>query len=291
MQRNLVLGVIAVLVLIITVSTTASKKNKTAAQVPLTMYVTSNVPYTIAASNKFTNDLALIREKADFLVHLGNIQNVTRTYCELPQYLEVSALLMESEIPSFVVPGENDWVNCPDPQKGLQRWTNTFAKFDNNFKHTMHIDYQKNRMENFAFVEDGVLFLSVHVVGGRPTSYDEFQSRMTDNINWVHAMYKVHGDDVRAVVVLGNARPGLPQHNDFFAKLSSFLATTGKPILYVHGNMGNNGVEIHRPFDGYTNMVAVQAPIGGAAPPLPITIGFGEQPFTIGGLNVPYLRV
>ncbi|GKY91704.1 hypothetical protein MPSEU_000142200 [Mayamaea pseudoterrestris] len=286
-RRCLIFVAIAVLVFIVTISATVARKNNKASEVPLTIYVTSDVPYAVADQKKFIHDLGLIKTKANYIVHLGNIQNVSETNCGLAQYMEVAAMLEETKIPTFIVPGEDDWANCPDQHIGFARWNNTFAKFAHKTGSRMKVDYQQRRLENFAFVEKNVLFLSVHVIGGKPTTYSEFLSRMKDNMNWIRGMYKLHAEEVSGVVIFGNAAPGLVQLQDFFDSMASLLGPTGKTVLYIHSNSGSSGVSLHKPF-GYSNMVTIQAPVGGKQPPLPISIGSGKHLFSIGGLDVPY---
>ena len=199
-------------------------------------------------------------------------------------------MLEETKIPTFVLPGKNDWANCPDPELGFERWANTFVRFahKSSASHSMEIDYQQHRMENFAFLQNGVLFMGVHVIGGRPTTYDEFESRMKDNMSWIKAMYTLQADEIKGVMVFGNAAPGLIQLEDFFNGMAAFFGPTGKSVLYVHANTGTGGVSIHKPFGAYSNMVAIQAPTGGKQPPLAITIGNGKHLFSMGGLDVPY---
>lgn len=285
-RRNIALAAVGILVFIITISTAiARKKQAMALDNHLNIFVTSDVPFATVEQKKFIRDLDMIRNQADFLFHLGNIQNVSLTGCDLPPYVELSAMLQESKIPSFIVPGENDWANCPDPQAAFERWSNTFVNFPHRAGR-IEIDYQQNRMENFAFQDKGVLFIGLHVIGGRPTSYDEFGSRMNDNLAWMKAMYNVYSEDISGIVIFGNAAPGLLQLKEFFDSMSSFLGPTGKPTLYVHSNSGTGVVNIYRPFT-YSNLVAVQAPMGGKQPPLKITIGSGKHVFSIGGLDVP----
>jgi hypothetical protein len=290
-RRNIILAVVGMLVFVVSVSTAVAKRKKAkamASDIPLTIFITSDSPYTFPEHKQLAHDLGTIQMKADFLVHLGNIQNVTVSQCALAQYSEVSGMLQESKIPTFMVPGENDWVNCPDQQVGFERWANTFVRFAHKSGPKMEIDYQQHRMENFAFQQKGVLFLGIHVVGGRPTTYSEFTSRMSDNVAWIQAMYNLYAAETNGVVVFGNAAPGLLQLQDFFDTMASFLGPTGKPILYVHANSGSGGVDIHKPFIDYSNIVTIQAPIGGKQPPLPIIIGSGKHLFSIGGLDVPY---
>jgi hypothetical protein len=88
-------------------------------------------------------------------------------------------------------------------------------------------------------------------------------------------------DNVRAIVLFGNARPG-PAQEPFFQGVSSTMKDYKLPVVYIHANVGNGKVEEYYPFEESSQMLAVQVPDGGNNPPLRVTIGFGERPFLVG---------
>ena len=95
--------------------------------------VTSDVPIKSPDEHQLVEDLKGLSSTAEFLVHLGNIQNASLTNCEAERYEEVADVFMESPVPVFVLPGEEDWNNCPDQDDGWYAWVDNFMKFDRNF--------------------------------------------------------------------------------------------------------------------------------------------------------------
>ena len=99
----------------------------------LTFYITSDVPFDSDEEKKLAKELTKLSKRADFLVHLGSIQDPEVTQCEPEQYEKVAKILLESPVPVFVVPGEQDWPNCPDQDEAWYHWLDNFLKFETNF--------------------------------------------------------------------------------------------------------------------------------------------------------------
>lgn len=249
----------------------------------VTFYVTSDVPYDASEEQTLSKDLTTLSTYDDpFLVHLGNIQESRVTLCQSSRYADVANMLQNSPLPVFVLPGEEDWSNCPNPESAWNTWYDTFKNFDLEFDKPFEVERHVDREENFAFVKQGVLFIGVHVVNGRIVDKIDQQARNAANFDWIFKRVTEYQDDVRAIVVFGNARPGHPQNQAFFDNTVSFLDVFGLPSVYVHSNPGNAGVEEYSPFANSKNVVAVQAQSGGLDPPLRINVGFGKRPFIVG---------
>jgi hypothetical protein len=248
----------------------------------VSFYVTSNVPYSASEEDKMVKDLTAISTYGSpFMVHLGNIQESRVTLCQSSRYTDVAEMLQNSPMPMFVLPGEEDWSNCPDPNAAWDSWYEAFAYFDSNFDKPFQVQRRVDREENFAFVNEGVLFIGVHVVNGRIVDEIDQEARNAANFDWIFKRVQENENDVRAIVVFGNARPGHPQNEDFFTKIVSFLDVFGIPAAYIHGNSGDGGVE-EVAFKNAKNVVSVQAQNGGQAAPLRITVGSGKRPFIVG---------
>jgi hypothetical protein len=248
----------------------------------VSFYVTSNVPYSASDEDKMVKDLSTLSTYGNpFMVHLGNIQESKVTLCQSSRYSDVAEMLKNSPMPMFVLPGEEDWSNCPDPNAAWNSWSESFSYFDSNFNKPFPVQRSVDRTENFAFVNQGVLFIGVHVVNGRIVDEIDQEARNAANFDWIFKRVNESQNDVRAIVVFGNARPGHPQNEDFFTKIVSFLDVFGLPSAYVHGNSGNGGVE-EVAFPDSKNVISVQAETGGQAPPLRIIVSFGKRPFIVG---------
>lgn len=113
----------------------ASSTSKTGSndEEAVTFYITSDSPLDSDEEKTLANQLTKLSKRADFLVHLGNIQDSDVTQCASDQYEKVSNILLESPVPVYIVPGEEDWPNCPDQDQGWYNWVDNFGLFDTNF--------------------------------------------------------------------------------------------------------------------------------------------------------------
>jgi hypothetical protein len=261
-------------------ASSASSSNSQANDEPLTFYVTSNAPYKSEADTlAFRDELATLpADAAPFVVHLGNIQNSAVTLCPPVTYLAAKSLLLISPIPMLLLPGEHDWNDCPFPATSWQTWQHFFTQFEDNFSHNFSVQRPADRLENFAMVQNNVLILGLHLVGGRVDDTAEWHRRHVDDVQFVQDQVSQNGN-VRAVVLLGNARP-CPQTSEFFTTVKSTLQSLQKPVVYIHANSGIGNVEQYSPFSDVSNVMAVQAPLGGENPLLRVSVGFGSSPFT-----------
>ncbi len=215
--------------------------------------------------------------RSDFIVHLGDIAaGVSSNYDE--SYYQRVALILSTghEVPTFVVPGDNEWNDQPDPDTAWIYWTRNFLRFDERFDFGPNVARAPGREENFAFVLRGVLFVGINQVGGRVHDEAEWASRLDDNGQWV-SQHLEQQHDIHAAVVFAQAAAG-----GFDGRfLKSFRAAAkrfGKPILYLHADG-------HRWFvhegDWEPNVVHVQVDrVNPQFPPVRITVTADEeQPF------------
>ena len=60
------------------------------------------------------NDIRKIPNEAEFVVHVGYM-NKARSSCYKEKHAEVRRILHTSVAPLFIIPGDNDWNNCQNP--------------------------------------------------------------------------------------------------------------------------------------------------------------------------------
>lgn len=289
-RRRICIGVIvsAILVGIIAtvVGTTVPRESGTAAAIidpnDIKFYVTADVPYDAGEEAKIIRDLQSLPGDADFVVHLGNIQDAAVTLCPQTAYISARAILRNSPVPVFALPGPNDWNNCPNPETSLGDWQDNLGNFERNFVHSFGVSHQMGNDENFGFLTKGVLFIGLHLVGGRKHDKEAWRVRHAKNVRWVEEQLStVPQDNYRALVFLANARPS-QQHDDFFAEIFADINNLGKPVLYIHANAGSGVFEQYQPFKESSNLIAVQVQSGGPNPPLRVAVGNGKNPFVFG---------
>jgi hypothetical protein len=255
---------------------------------PVTFLVATDTPHTPEQEKKLKQDLATASKKASFAVHLGNIQDPKVTNCTDETYVHVASLLEDaSPLRMFVVPGQQDWNDCPDPDAAWTSWTDNFELLDEKWRgvgnvEDIHMYRQKHIFENWGFVEQGVLFLGLHIVNGQVPDAAEFADRNDYNYRWVMGMSIEHRMSIRAVVVFGNGYEELPENKQLFDRLKHFWASYEHPSLYVHSWKGTEATGTYGLFFADLDPVpAVRVKNDPKKGPVLITVGFGENPFTL----------
>jgi hypothetical protein len=234
-----------------------------------------DVPYALEEDELLPRQIAELPEESEFVVHLGDIKT-GRSPCDEAVYVKVSSMLAKSVPRLFIIPGDNEWNDCPDPDAAWELWEKYFQRFDERWPHSFGVFRQLEREENFSFLRGGVLFIGLNLVGGRVHDADEWKRRHAENLEWTRRNLRRFGDQAASVVVFGHAKPNR-KHDDFFTPFVEDAARFEKPILYLHGD-GHRWIH-DRPFDA-KNILRVQVDQGGIAPPVLITITDDpEEPF------------
>ena len=201
-----------------------------------------------------------------------------------------------SPLTVFILPGEEDWNNCDDPDDAWDAWMSTFELYNQRWDSSSIVDgesvqvyREKYQLENWGFVAKGVLFLGVHIVNGIVPDQFEFRQRNKLNIEWIKGMSKHHEAVIRAVVICGNAQPGHSTNAGFFSNLDLFLRNYTKPALYVHTapSIGSNtyintmAAKYYQPFKDLPSLMAAQVEKTPDNLPVRIQVGVGDNPFTV----------
>lgn len=179
-------------------------------------------------------------------MHVGDLRYAAvGLICRRAEYEDAARLLNYSHAPVFVIKGDNDWTDCPNPQDGLRYWHDNFEGFEGkHWNHNFDIRRQENRPDNFAFVHKGTLFMGLNIIGGDRTSasYVEWTERLSSEADWVIQMISEYveeqGDAVGRIVMFGHANPN-HLHNEFFTPLRRYIRDSldnSIPMLYLNGD-------------------------------------------------------
>lgn len=238
-------------------------------------YAMGDVPYAPAEDEQLPRQIEEIPDDAQFVVHVGDIKRGS-VPCDESVYNKVFAMLAQSKAPVFIIPGDNEWNDCGDPEQAWHLWEKYFQRFDRRWMHRLPVYRQLEREENFSFVTGGVLFIGLNLVGGRVHDSEEWQTRHAQDLEWTRRNLSVFGDDVSSLVIFGHANPN-QKHQDYFEPFQEDAQRFGKPVLYLHGD-GHRWIH-DRPFSA-DNILRVQVDQGGIAPPLKVTVTPAvEEPF------------
>ena len=203
---------------------------------------------------------------SEFFVHLGDIKSGSAP-CVESWYQGVAGQLGGLAVPTFVVPGDNEWADCADPAVGWQYWMDNFFQIEDRFCAPPSVSRQSVRPENFSFVEDGVLFIGINLIRGFVAEGEE-PARLQDNADWVSDRLSTLGPSVRAAVIFAQAAPFT---NPFSDQFESAATDFGKPVLYLMGD-GHFWID-DRPYPSTQNIRRIQVERGFAGnPPIEVTV-------------------
>lgn len=188
-------------------------------------------------------------EDIEFMIHLGDIRMAgPKRPCLRSEYENVASLLRLSPVPVFIILGDNDVHDCPDPEEGLQLWRSSFANFESTYwNHTFQVHRPLEHPENFVFQHKNVLFIGVNIVGERTNdeNIEMVTQQLTEQVNWVMDVIRqyqieciVEKKMVGRVVLFYHANPG-PHTRPFFKPLRHFIGNDLNytvPILFMNGD-------------------------------------------------------
>ena len=133
--------------------------------------VVSDTPYNSLDRNLLSEDLSSLPPDVEFVVHLGDVSLAAASGCATSVYEEAAETMRASSAPVLVLPGNDDWNDCPDPGAAWKDWKTNLNRFEDNFDDApTNVERQFERSENFSFLRGGVLFVGVHLTGGKERS-------------------------------------------------------------------------------------------------------------------------
>lgn len=281
-RRRIIMGSAGLLALCIVVSVLVVQGNPkssfargTAGGDTVNFYVIADEPYDLSNIRQLTRELENLPSDAEFLIHLGNANGDSQSRCQEYGYERAASILKESPVPTFVIPGDKDWVRCNSPVRALELWSQNLGMFDTKFEDSdkFNVVHQEGREENFAFLHKGVLFLSVHIVDTE-TDATEWTTRHERNVMWTKE--QLNRDGYRSVVIFGHAPPSSKQ-GEYFWPVIDQLKATNIPVLYLHANTEGGEFEEYHPFGEAENFSAVQMEKKGLEAPMRVTVWGGKK--------------
>lgn len=241
----------------------------------LTFSVMGDTPYSASDARTLQRQLANLNTESVFAVHLGDIKTGIMP-CAENWYRHVADILRQSPKRLFIIPGDNEWNDCFDPEEAWTLWTRYFLRFDAQWPSSIHVVRDERHRENFAFVSNGVLCVGLNLVGGTVLDPIAWSVRDRDAIQWIETQWRHKKQPVSHLVIFGHALPDR-NHRTFFLMLNRMAHSFEKPILYIHGD-GHNWRQEH-PFLA-DNIWRVQVAQGGRANPITVTVtNDPEEPF------------
>ena len=269
-------------------------------EVAFSFYAMGDVPYAPWEERELARQIADLKSDTDpnalFTVHLGDIQKPSKTMCSVDHFDKIKNILADGPLPTFVLAGDNDYLECPNTQDAWDTYLDTFVQFENEWSgSTLNVD-RRNRdrsvpggREMFAFLEEGILFVSLALLNMKNRRPDDlFRARLAVSTSWLKTnLKKYKGDGIRGVVLLSHAEKSANLKPYLFNELKATFKEAGVdvPILYICGDAHRFNINrgLYWPQFNY-----VQVDRGACADPLLIEVS-GAQPLTETDFRSQYL--
>ena len=184
----------------------------------------------------------------------------------------------------------SDWDDCPNRKTAWKLWEKHFLGFENNWNGTEKfapfqgsvVQRQSIRKENFAFVTHGVLFFSLHWLGGASGANDSrTAARMAHNNAWIEEQDMKHKANIengriRAVIIAGHALTRSQSSLNTLQVIKDSFEGYDIPVIFFKGD--KHTFEVCESFlgIGWENFKIVQVDQGGNAPPVRVSV-LGEE--------------
>lgn len=202
---------------------------------------------------------------AKFMIHVGDIKSGSDP-CDEQSYTDVAAQLLKLNVPTFIVPGDNEWNDCQEPDKAWQFWVSTFLNFEQQWNIEWEVIHQPEQKENLVFLYHDVLFIGINLVGGRIHDQTQWDEKISNDLDWLK--FCLNNIESGAAVVFAQANPD-EKHTGFVNGFKALARNYSKQILFIHGD-GHKWL-YENPWL-VPNMIRVQVDKGGIADPLQVTI-------------------
>ncbi|KPF68799.1 hypothetical protein IP84_08860 [beta proteobacterium AAP99] len=194
-----------------------------------------------------------------FSIHLGDIKTGT-TPCDDETFLRVRGYFDRFTQPLFYTPGDNEWTDCYRASAGVYVPTERLAKLRELFfaggvtrGAPRRADSQGARaaagsaraqfVENQRWTEQGVLFMSLHVVGSENgvANAAEYAERNAANLGWLaEGFAAARAGNAPAVVIAMQAyfnfQRGARGMQDTIDAIAREAAAYRKPVLVLQGD-------------------------------------------------------
>lgn len=241
--------------------------------------VIGDIPYNIEEEAILRNHMKEVPDDMEFLIHVGDIRNgANRTDCTLEEFQNVADILLKAPIPVFIVPGDNEYNDCPNFEESFENWMTVFGTFEKNWDVPFLVTRDRQRPENFYFIYKKVLYIGLNIVGGDNTDINEWETRLEHNFQWTKMLVDtfVVQPGALSVVIIGHADPRKNAHGTFFDPLKAYMEdelNNDIPFFYM------NGDRHYFQFDEWMpNFHRIMVEGGRKEPPLQVSLTIPRHP-------------
>jgi hypothetical protein len=125
--------------------------------------------------------------------------------------------------------------------------------------------------ENFAFLQNGVLFMGINLVGGIVQDQAEWDTRNEGNLQWLNESVASFEGSFKIAVIVSHADPDIESNESFFTSFFTMVQGYNERIVFVHRNLIIDSWKLEANFNDIPNMDVVVVE-GSLWPPMWIQI-------------------
>jgi hypothetical protein len=247
------------------------------------MAVIGDVPYGADQEARFGELIGAINDdpKVRVAAHVGDIKNGSTT-CTDERFAAIAQAFDTFEDPLIYTPGDNEWTDCHRPNNGgynpLERLDTLRSMFFAQpgsalGRHPKKVDHQQRLVENVRWVESGVAFATVHVVGSNnglapwtgfsdptPEQLAEVEARTNGALAWIDSTFDTAESAGLDGVVLamqadtGTSTPG-SGHQAIVDRIAERTADFDGDVLVLQGDSHVFRVDNPLGLDNFTRIV------------------------------------
>jgi len=190
-----------------------------------------------------------------FVVHVGDFK-AGSARCDTSTYKDRRELFDALDRPLIYLPGDNDWTDCHrennggyDPVKRLKKLRSIFFDPDRPLGGiAIETTSQKGFPENRRWTRDGIVFVTVHLVGSHDNADKprEYRTRSRAGRRWLaQAADMATAMQARALVIFAHGDPHFQAYaagkapaayGPFLNQLRAITARADHQVVFVHGD-------------------------------------------------------
>lgn len=212
----------------------------------VTFYVVADSPYNSADARRLKKQMKNLPADAEFVLHLGDIRSAASgALCQKKEYNKVARIFQLSFAPVFLVLGDNDWSDCPNPTQALKHWNTNFLSLYNRYWNSSFVvAHMQQYPQNYYWIWKGTLFVGLDLPGSVPFDVNAWKQQLSEQSNWTitvigdYSSQMIDQGLVGQVVLFAQANP-TKWHDPFFTPLVNYIENVLKnklPILYLNGD-------------------------------------------------------
>lgn len=223
--------------------------------------VTGDVPYSSGEAKTLKKQVANHNKysPAMFFVHVGDILSGGGS-CSESVYSQMKDILQGLTVPAYIVPGDNETLDCKSASSGMNFFIKHFQDLEQNFCNAPVTARQNERPENWAFTLDGVLVIGIDLVYSA-------KSVEKQAAEWIQQQMEANDAQVRAAVIFAHFDPNVS--SSFSKPFRGAAKAFDKPVLFAHGH--GHSWSTSYPFPE-KNIFRMQVNMGGSEDPVQVTV-------------------